>query len=196
MLKLKNEYIELVNDCEKELLNIYSEIDKQTLINSKKVLDAFRHNEVSTSSFSSTTGYGYDDLGREKIEKVYSEIFKSEDALVRTQFISGTHALTVGLFGLLRPNDTLLSITGKPYDTLDEVIGLIDNPSSLKSYGVNYKQIDLVNNDFNYDEIKKALLEDKSIKVIEIQRSKGYSTRKTIVIDKLEKVIKFISYVF
>ena len=177
---------------EEELKEIFDKYDDICLKNSKKVLDAFRHNEVSTSSFTSTTGYGYDDLGREKIEKVYSEIFKSEDALVRTQFISGTHALTVALFGLLRPNDTLLSITGKPYDTLDEVIGLIDNPSSLKSYGINYRQVDLVNNDFNYDEIKKVLSEDKSIKVIEIQRSKGYSTRKTIVIEKLEKVIKFI----
>lgn len=175
-----------------ELKEVFDRYDDICLKNSRKVLDAFRNNEISISCFTSTTGYGYDDLGREKIEKVFSDIFKSEDALVRTQFISGTHALTVGLFALLRPNDTLLSVVGKPYDTLDEVIGLIDNPSSLKAYGVNYRQVDLVDNEFNYDEIKKVLLEDKSIKVIEIQRSKGYSTRKTITIDKLEKVIKFI----
>ena len=131
------------------------------------------------------------DIGRDTLEDVYSDIFKSESSLVRTQFISGTHALTVTLFGILRPNDILLSITGKPYDTLEEVIGIRENKSSLKSFGIKYEQIDLINDDFDYDKIKLAL-ENNKIKLIEIQRSKGYSTRKSIDTEKLEKVIKFI----
>ena len=111
--------------------------------------------------------------------------------MVRNQFISGTHALTVTLFGLLRPNDTLLSITGTPYDTLHEVIGIKENESSLKAFGINYEEIDLIDNDFNYKKIQETL-EKKKIKLIEIQRSKGYSTRKTINIEKLEKVVKAI----
>ena len=141
--------------------------------------------------FNSTTGYGYNDIGRDTIEKVFADVLDSEDALVRNQFISGTHALTVALFAYLRPNDVMLSITGKPYDTLDEVIGIKDNNSSLKSFGVKYEQIDLINNDFDYDKIKEVL-KSKKIKLVEIQRSKGYSTRKSITIDKVEKVIKLI----
>src|SRR5699024_4165107 len=107
-------------------------------------------NSLSETHFNSTTGYGYNDEGREVIEKVFANVFKAEDALVRNQFISGSHALTVTLFALLRPGDILLSITGKPYDTLDEVIGIVDNPSSLKAININYKQIDLIDNDFDY----------------------------------------------
>lgn len=176
---------------EQELVNQYKEIEEICLFNSEKVLKAFQNNRLSENHFNMTTGYGYDDIGRDVIEKIYSEIFKSEDALVRGQFISGSHALTVTLFGLLRPNDTLLSITGTPYDTLHEVIGIKDNDSSLKAFGVNYEQIDLLNNDFDYEKIKETL-KSKKIKVIEIQRSKGYSTRKSITIDSLERVIKFI----
>ena len=180
-----------IDEVESKLTKQFSNIDNVCYFNSKKVLDAFRKNRVSDVHFNSTTGYGYNDLGREVIESIYADIFKAEDALVRNQFISGSHALTVCLFALLRPNDTLLSITGKPYDTLDEVIGIVDNDSSLKSFGVKYMQVDLVDNDFDYDKIKEVLTNNK-IKVIEIQRSKGYSTRKSITIDKVEKVIKFI----
>ncbi len=190
---MKSEVIELANECEKELTNIFQDIENVTFYNSQKVLDAFRKNGLSEIHFNSTTGYGYNDLGRDVIEAVYSDVFKAEDALVRNQFISGSHALTVCLFGLLRPGDTLLSICGKPYDTLDQVIGIEDNPSSLKSFGVKYEQIDLVDNDFDYENIEKFLINNK-VKVIEIQRSKGYSTRKSITIEKLEKVIKFIRY--
>ena len=133
-------------------------------------------------------------MGRETIESVYKDIFKCEDALVRSQFISGTHALTICLFALLRPNDTLLSICGKPYDTLDEVIGIKDNNSSLKSFNVNYEEIDLVDNDFDYKKIEERLKKN-FVKVIEIQRSKGYSTRKSISINKVEKIIKMIKEV-
>ena len=167
----------------------FDKVDALTLYNSKKVLDAFHKNNVSEIHFNSTSGYGYNDLGRDTIEKVYSDIFKCEDALVRNQLISGSHALNVCLFALLRPNDTMLSISGLPYDTLHEVIGIKDNPSSLKSYGVIYKQIDLVDDNFDYDKIKTSL---DNVKVVHIQRSKGYSTRKSLSISKLEKVIKLI----
>ena len=188
---MNKKVIELVNKAENELKDEFSKIDSLCLFNSEKVLNAFRNNHVNESCFNSTTGYGYNDLGRDTIEKVFAEVLGAEDALVRSQFISGSHALTVCLFGLLRPNDTLLSISGKPYDTLDEVIGIRENASSLKSFGVNYEQIDLVDNDFDYKKIEEAIKKG-NIKVIEIQRSKGYSTRKSLTIDKLEKVIKFI----
>ena len=180
-----------VQEKEIEVIEELKKIDNICLFNSKKVLDAFKKNNLSEIHFNSTTGYGYNDSGRETIEKIYSDIFKSEDALVRSQFISGSHALNVTLFGLLRPNDTMLSISGLPYDTLHEVIGIKENKSSLKSFGIKYEQIDLIDNDFDYEKIEKKL-KAKKIKLIEIQRSKGYSTRKSITIDKLEKIIKFI----
>lgn len=182
---------EMIKNAELEIKEVFEKINEQCQKNSEKVLSAFQKYKISEAHFSSTTGYGYSDLGRDTIEKVFADVLKGEDALVRSQFISGSHALTVALFAYLRPGDIMLSITGTPYDTLHEVIGIVDNNSSLKSFGVNYDQVDLVNDDFNYDEIKEKLTENK-IKLIEIQRSKGYSTRKSITIDKLEKVIKFI----
>ena len=182
---------QLVEDCEKDCQSVFEKIDALAFFNSQKVLNSFHKREVSEACFYGTTGYGYNDYGREVIEKVFSDVLDSESALVRSQFISGSHALTVCFFALLRPNDILLSITGKPYDTLDEVIGIKENSSSLKSFGVKYAQIDLINDDFDYTKIKDYLSNNK-VKVIEIQRSKGYSTRKSITIEKLEKVIKFI----
>ena len=180
-----------IKEIESKLMPIFESIDERCYRNSEKVLNAFREERVSQSDFNSTTGYGYDDVGRDKIERVFARVLGSEDALVRNQFISGTHALTVTLFGLLRPGDTLLSICGKPYDTLDEVIGIIENPSSLISWGIHYDQIDLVDDDFNIPSIQEYLKSHK-VKVIEIQRSKGYSTRKSITLGQLEKVIKHI----
>lgn len=180
-----------INNYEKEIEENLKNVDSIILKNSMKVLSAFQKNNVSDYHFNSTTGYGYNDIGRDVIEAVYSDIFKSEDALVRSQFISGTHALTVSLFGLLRPNDIMLSISGTPYDTLHEVIGIKENPSSLISFNVKYEQIDLVNNDFDYDKILKRVSK-KDVKMVYIQRSKGYSTRKSISISKLEKIIKKI----
>lgn len=171
--------------------DIFKTIDKVCLENSKKVLNAFWKENLSESDFNSTTGYGYGDVGRDKIERIYSDIFKSEASLVRNQFISGTHAISTCLFALLRPGDLLLSITGKPYDTLDSIIGFNDNKSSLKSFGIGYRQVDLIDSNFDYDKIKKSL-ESEKIKVVEIQRSIGYSNRNTISIESLEKVIKFI----
>jgi cystathionine beta-lyase family protein involved in aluminum resistance len=186
-----NNLDEIIKKSEKELEEEYKKIDKICEFNSNKVLNAFKKNKVSETHFSQTTGYGYGDTGRDTLENVYSDIFKSEDSLVRSQIISGSHALTVTLFGLLRPGDTMLSITGKPYDTLDEVIGIKENESSLKSFGINYKQIDLIDNEFDYEKIKETL-QNNNIKLIEIQRSKGYSTRKSITISSLEKIIKYI----
>lgn len=171
--------------------DIFKKIDEVCLENSKKVLNAFWKENLSESDFNSTTGYGYGDIGRDKIERIYSDIFKSEASLVRNQFISGTHAISTCLFALLRPGDLLLSITGKPYDTLDSIIGFNDNKSSLKSFGIGYRQVDLIDSNFDYDKIKKSL-ESEKIKVIEIQRSIGYSNRNTISIESLEKVIEFI----
>ena len=182
---------DLIKKIDLKIKDELSKVDELERINSEKVLSAFIKEQVAETDFNSTTGYGYNDVGRDKIEKIYADIFKAESALVRNQFISGSHALTVAFFALLRPGDTLLSITGKPYDTMDEVIGLVDNKSSLKSFGIDYLQVDLINNDFDYDKIKEVITANK-IKVIEIQRSKGYSTRCSLTIDKVASVIKFI----
>ena len=186
--------LDLVNSFEKENGNLFKDLDEISFINSKKVLKAFKDNNVNESDFAGTNGYGYDDAGRDKIEAVFAEVLGGEDALVRPQLISGTHALTVCFFGLLRPGDMLLSINGKPYDTLDEVIGIRENPSSLKAFKVNYNQIDLVNNDFDYDKIRDYLSKNK-VKVIEIQRSVGYANRDTISIEKVEQVCNLIKSV-
>lgn len=191
LLNIKESTWNLINDEEKNIQEQLKEVDEICAYNSMKILKAFQDNKISEVHFNETTGYGYNDIGREAIENIYKDIFKAEDALVRGQFISGSHALTVALFAMLRPNDTMLSITGKPYDTLDEVIGIENNNSSLKSFNINYEQIDLVDNDFDYEKIKEVIT-NKKIKLIEIQRSKGYSTRKSITLDKVEKVIKFI----
>lgn len=183
--------LSIINKYEAKCSQVYKELERICMINSNKVLNAFHKHNISESHFYSSTGYGYNDLGRDAIEEVYATIFSAEDALVRSQFISGTHALTIALNAMLRPGDTMLSITGKPYDTLDEVIGIKHNESSLISYHVQYNEIDLINNDFDYNKIEKFLINNK-VKLIHIQRSKGYSTRKSIDIDKLENVIKFI----
>ena len=181
----------IVLNAEESLKEEFKKIDEMCDMNSLKVLSAFNKNNISEAHFGSTTGYGYDDLGRDAIERVFAEVLGAEDALVRSQFISGSHALCVALFAYLRPGDIMLSITGTPYDTLHEVIGIKENKSSLKSFGVKYDEIDLVNNDFDYAKIKEYLTNNK-VKLIEIQRSKGYSTRKSITIDKVKKVIEEI----
>ena len=190
-LMISDKVKKMTNEAEGALKEIFDKYDEICLKNTTKVLNAFINNNISTNDLYGTNGYGYNDVGREKIDKIYSEVLGAEDALVRGQFVSGTHALTVCLFANLRPGDMMLSITGTPYDTLHEVIGLRDNPSSLKSYGVNYKQVDLVNNEFDTDKIKEVLKKEK-IKLIEIQRSKGYSNRKSITVDMIKKVIEEI----
>lgn len=188
--EIKNIVLQAEKDCEP----VFKQIEETSFYYSEKVLNAFQEHNLSEAAFSSTTGYGYSDIGRETIEKIYATIFNAEDAIVRNQFVSGSHALAKTLFALLRPNDLLLSVTGTPYDTLHEVIGIVDNPSSLKAWGVNYDQIDLVNNNFDLDKIKHYLQNNK-VKVVEIQRSKGYSTRESLTIDKLRAAISLIKEV-
>lgn len=185
--KLEN----LVKEVELEIRDQIVEIDERCMRNSLRVLNAFQKNRIADVHFNSTSGYGYDDIGRDTIEKVFADVFHTEDALVRNQFISGTHAITVALFANLRPGDTLLSISGKPYDTLDSIIGFNDNPSSLKSYDVKYEQIDLIDDDFDIEKIKERLAK-KDVKMIEIQRSKGYATRKSLTMDKIKKAIEAV----
>ena len=191
--EITKEIQDLANEVESELKPIFENIENICKINSIKVLKAFQDCNLQEAHLLSSTGYGIDEPGRNKIEEIYAHIFKAEDSLVRTQLISGTHALTVTLFALLRPNDTLLSITGEPYDTLQTVIGIgkEQSQSSLKSFNVKYEQIDLINNEFDTQKIIDRVSK-KDIKLIEIQKSRGYSTRKSITIEKIEKIIKEI----
>ena len=181
---------EITKKIEKEIEPEFKKIEKICEKNSIKVIKAFQECNLQEMHLQTSTGYGIDEPGRNKIEEIYANIFKAEDSLVRAQLISGTHALAVTL---LRPNDTMISITGAPYDTLQTVIGLGENlsKSSLKQYGVKYEQIELVKNEFNEKAIQERLSK-KDVKLIEIQRSRGYSTRKSINIDKIEKIIKKI----
>lgn len=188
---ISEEIEKLANEAEIALQDEFRKIDENCTRNSLKVLSAFQKNRIAEVHFNQTTGYGYDDIGRDTIEKVFADVLNAEDSLVRTQFISGTHAITVALFGLLRPGETMLSICGKPYDTLDSIIGIKENPSSLKSYNIDYEQIDLVDNDFDIPSIVERVSK-KDIKLIEIQRSRGYALRNSLTIDKIEKVIKAI----
>lgn len=190
---IKKEILELSKEVEREIQPQFEKIERIKEINSLKVLNAFQKCGLSEMHLHSSTGYGIDEVGRNKIEEIYSQIFNTEDALVRAQLISGTHALAVTLFGLLRPEDTMLSISGAPYDTLQTIIGISkeESKSSLKEFGVKYEQIELINDDFDIETIKKRVSKN-DIKLIEIQRSKGYSTRKSLTIDKIEKAIKAI----
>lgn len=189
--KIDEKVEKLSMEVENELTDIFKNINKQCEINSMKVLNAFQEYNISEMHFGTSTGYGYGDIGRDTIEKIFAKVLNAEDALVRNQFISGTHALTVTLFAMLRPGDTLLSITGKPYDTLDEVIGLVENKSSLKAHNVNYEQIDLIDSKFNIEQIVKRVSKN-DIKLIEIQRSRGYALRKSLQVEDIGQVIKAI----
>ena len=188
-MELENLAIKVENELQEQ----FKEIDRICELNSKKVLEAFQENNLSTSHFNTSTGYGIDEAGRNKIEEIYASIFKAEDALVRTQLISGTHALAITLGALLRPGDTMMSISGEPYDTLQTVIGLGENPSpsSLKAFNINYEQIDLIDNNFDISRITKRLAK-KDVKLVEIQKSIGYSTRKSLINSQIEEVIKEI----
>ena len=188
---IKDEVLDLSKKVEKDISSIIDDVNKRCEINTLKVLKAFNKYNISDMHFGSTTGYGYGDVGRDTIEKVFAEVLGAEDALVRSQFISGTHALTVALFAFLRPNDTMVSVCGKPYDTLDEVIGIVENNSSLRSFGVNYEQIELIDNDFDYEKIRERMRKN-DVKLIEIQRSRGYALRKSLTLDKIERVISTI----
>ena len=190
---INEEMLKLSKEVENEIKPVFEKIEEICEKNSLKVLTAFQKKGLTEMHLHSSTGYGIGEVGRDKIEEIYSDIFKTEDALVRTQLISGTHALAVTLFGLLRPNDIMLSISGTPYDTLQTAIGIgkEESKSSLKSFGIKYEQIDLKNNEFDTEQIVNRLKKN-DIKLVEIQRSIGYSTRKSLTIEKIEKIIKEI----
>ena len=182
----------LVKETELEIQEVFRKNEEIEVINSKKVIEAFKKYSVNEAHFAGTTGYGYNDFGRETIEKIFCDIYKAEDALVRMQFISGTHTIATTLFGILRPGDTVLSINGKPYDTLDETLGIRENPSSLAVYGVKYEQIDLLpGNKFDIESIRKRVSE-KNIKLVIMQRSRGYEYRNAFLIEQMEEAIKAV----
>ena len=181
----------LAAEAEKRALPLFERFEKTAFENQRRVQDAFMKARISESHFFPTTGYGYGDRGREAIEEVYADVFGCEDALVRNNFVSGTHALATALFGVLRPGDVLLSVTGKPYDTLDEVIGIVPSTGSLKEFGVSYKQVDFKDGKIDFEAIEKALTESKA-KVVFIQRSKGYFNRPSLSCGEIGEIVKTV----
>lgn len=185
-----------INEADKylEQSGIFARIDKIAFDNQKKVMDAFEEFKISEACFHGTSGYGYDDIGRDALDKIYARVFDAESAFVRHSIVSGTHALTIGLFGLLRPGDTMFSISGKPYDTLEEVIGIRGDRGngSLADFGVKYKQCEFKDNYFDFEQIEKTLREDTSIKVVFIQRSKGYGIRPTLSSKEIGQAVKAV----
>ena len=185
---IRPEVYELARQAEEEIRPQFERVDRIAMLNTRKVMTAFQDNKVSDSCFAGTTGYGYDDLGREVLDKVYAQVFCTEAALVRIGFVNGTHALSAALFGILKPGDTLLSVTGLPYDTLRNAIGIEgDCHGSLKFYGINYKQVDLKNGEADLDAIKAALA-DRSISAVLIQRSRGYENRKALSAEEIGEI--------
>ena len=185
--KISDETAALARKAEADCKEIFAKIEENALICSAKVLSAFQECKVSTADFIEVTGYGFTDSGRDKLEEIYAKVFGAEDALVRPQLMSGTHALWVTLGALCKPGDTLLYVTGTPYDTLQTVIGTAGGSrNSLMSYGVKYDEIDLKNGDFDLEAIKERLQKD-FVKVAAIQRSRGYAQRKSLTIEQIER---------
>lgn len=192
---IKPEVYELARQAEEEIRPQFERVDRIAMLNTRKVMTAFQDNKVSDSCFAGTTGYGYDDLGREVLDKVYAQVFCTEAALVRIGFVNGTHALSAALFGILKPGDTLLSVTGLPYDTLRNAIGIEgDCHGSLKFYGINYRQVDLKNGEADLDAIKAALA-DRSISAVLIQRSRGYENRKALSAEEIGEICSAVKSV-
>lgn len=192
---IRPEVYELARQAEEEIRPQFERIDRIAMLNTRKVMTAFQDNKVSDSCFAGTTGYGYDDLGREVLDKVYAQVFCTEAALVRIGFVNGTHALSAALFGILKPGDTLLSVTGLPYDTLRNAIGIEgDCHGSLKFYGINYKQVDLKNGEADLDAIIAALA-DRSISAVLIQRSRGYENRKALSAEEIGEICSAVKSV-
>lgn len=188
-LGISPQVLDFAKEIEDSLKERFEAIDSRAEYNQLKVIKAMQDNKVSDIHFAATTGYGYNDLGRDTLEAVYASVFRAESALVRPQLISGTHALHVALSGNLRPGDELLSPNGKPYDTLEEVIGIRESPGSLKEYGVTYRQVDLLpDGTFDLDGITKAI--NEKTKLMTIQRSKGYAARPTFSVDQIGEVIR------
>ncbi|MCX4366653.1 MAG: methionine gamma-lyase family protein [Clostridia bacterium] len=188
---MNDRFNEIIENAEKDLFNDFKSIENIALINTEKVLNAFRAHQIALRHFNGTTGYGYDDIGRQKIAEVYADIFGAESAIVSPLIVSGTHALTIMLFSVLRPNDILLSISGKPYDTLQEVISG-SGIGSLRDYNIAYDEIMLKDNDFDYEGIKEYFTNNSKVKAVFIGRSRGYEWRNALSVEQIEKVIKFI----
>ena len=190
--KISDYTADLARKAEADCKEVFAKIEENSLICSAKVLSAFQECMVSTADFIEVTGYGFTDSGRDKLEQIYAKVFGAEDALVRPQLMSGTHALAVTLGGLLKPGDTLLYVSGTPYDTLQTVIGTAGGSrNSLMAYGVKYEEIDLKDGDFDIEKIKERL-GNSFVKVAAIQRSRGYAQRKSLTIDQIEKCVKAI----
>ena len=192
-MQFSKELQELARRAEAELSGIFAELDDISFYNTNRVLDAFREHRVSDALFAGTSGYGYDDRGRDTLDRIWADVFGAESALVRTQIVNGTQALTIGLFGLLRPGDILLSVAGKPYDTLDEVIGNTGTPGngSLRDFGVSYRQIDLKDGRLDLPAIREAISREK-VKVVFVQRSKGYLDRRTLTVSEIGELVKTV----
>ena len=182
--------LDFVNECENECKDIFEKFENNSLINQSKVLDAFREVGLTLADIASSTGYGNDDRARDKLSNIYAIAFGAEAGIVSPLISSGTHGLTIGLFGILRPNDIMFSVTGKPYDTLLDVI-FGENIGSLRDFNVKYEDVELKNNDFDYEKIEKFILE-KHPKMVYIQRSRGYTSRESLSVKKIEKLIKFV----
>jgi cystathionine beta-lyase family protein involved in aluminum resistance len=193
--KISDETVKMAEIAERDCLEVFKKIDENVMLCSSKVLEAFQACRVSTADFIEVTGYGYTDSGRDKLEEIYARVFSAEDALVRPQLMSGTHALSVTLFGLLKYGETLVYISGEPYDTLRSVIGTAgDSRNSLIKCGVKYEEIDLIGDDFDLEKIKERMARG-DVKVCAIQRSRGYSSRKSLTIDKIAEAIKVVKSV-
>ena len=192
-MQFSKELQELARRAEAELSGIFAELDDISFYNTNRVLDAFSEHRVSDALFAGTSGYGYDDRGRDTLDRIWADVFGAESALVRTQIVNGTQALTIGLFGLLRPGDVLLSVAGKPYDTLDEVIGNTGTPGngSLRDFGVSYRQIDLKDGKLDLPSIREAISREK-VKVVFVQRSKGYLDRRTLTVSEIGELVKTV----
>lgn len=192
---IRPEVFELAAQAEAELREQFKRIDRIAMANTRKVMAAFQDNKVSDSCFAGTSGYGYDDIGREVLDNVYAQVFKTEAALVRIGFVNGTHALSAALFALLKPGDTLLSVTGLPYDTLRNAIGIEgDCHGSLKFYGINYKQVDLKDGEPDIEAIKLAAV-DPSVTAVLIQRSRGYENRKALSAEEVGEICRAVKSV-
>ena len=195
-MEFSEKLLKLAESAENALAERFAEIDRVSFLNTQKVMDAFREHRVSEAMFNPTSGYGYDDRGRDTLDLIWADVMGAEAAFVRHSIVNGTQALTIGLFGLLRPNDIMFSIAGKPYDTLDEVIGNSGTPGngSLRDFGVEYRQADLLpDGSFDTERIKEVLTaEGKRVKVVFIQRSKGYLNRKTLSVAQIGEIIPLI----
>ena len=195
-MQYSNEILQLAAKAEKDLAPHFERIDRISFENTQRVMDAFREFRVSDTMFGTTSGYGYDDRGRDTLDEIWANVFGAEAAFVRQQIVSGTQALTIGLFGLLRPGDLMLSVAGKPYDTLEEVIGIVGTPGdgSLRDFGVDYAQIDLTSEgEFDFPAIRASLEENAGrVKMVFIQRSKGYLDRRTLTVAEIGEVCRFV----